>query len=727
MPTLRPCMFAVVLSLMGATAALSVSLQPGWPQATGNSVVSSPALGDLDGDGRLEVVVGSDDGKVYAWRADGTPVTGWPQTTAELTMLVQSSPALGDLDRDGRPEVVVGAAQFVVPPGTFKIYAWNGDGTRVPGWPRATGDWVQSSPALGDLDGDGYLEVVVGSNNGKVYVCHHDGAPVTGWPQTAGGWVRSSPALGDLDGDGSLEVVVGCWDGEVYAWHSSGAPVPGWPQPTGDRIDFSSPALGDLDGDGRPEVVVGSRDGKVYAWHGDGTPASGWPQATGGRVDFGSPALGDLDRDSALDVVMGSEDGKVYAWHGDGAPLPGWPQPTGDQVMRVNSSPALGDLDGDGQLEVVVGAAEFVAPPGDFKVLAWHADGTPLPGWPQPTGGHVVSSPALGDLDGDGDLEVVVGSGDAKVYAWSTDVQTRDPLPWPMFRHDAQHTAVSPAVSYWLAGGSVAPAFAPSGATFTYRVGYTGLLPPTRVDVAVSSLHGTEWYQMAESYPSDTNCADGKWYTYSSTPPAGLYAYRFRATLVGGFPPRQEYLYSPSPAGSSHNGPVVLSIVAPFLSEGSLSPASGASDTVFTYRVKYTGELPPALVDVGILPFGDTWWRPMAALDPADTNYADGKWYTYSSTLPAGLYAYRFRARVLDSLHGMSWRILHWPWPAQSFPTGPNVGSPPPHFPLWPISLLAPTHEPGQKPPPLGYTACGGSVAERRAGGSQRTAPGSPP
>lgn len=165
--------------------------------------------------------------------------------------------------------------------------------------------------------------------------------------------------MGDLDGDGDLEVVVGAYDSnQVYAWHADGTPVAGWPQSTGWHVG-SSPALGDLDGDGDLEVVSGSLGYPVYAWHGDGTPVAGWPQTRGGG-GFGSPALGDLDGDGDLEVVIGAgvdlgggvESGEVSAWHGDGTPVAGWPRTT---AGRVWSSPALGDLDGDGDLEVVVG------------------------------------------------------------------------------------------------------------------------------------------------------------------------------------------------------------------------------------------------------------------------------------------------------------------------------------------------------------------------------------
>jgi hypothetical protein len=398
----------------------SVASQSGWPVTTGDDVASSPALGDIDGDGDIEVVVGSMDEKVYAWHHDGSTVSGWPKKTP--TSWVCSSPALGDIDGDRDIEVVVGSYDR-------KVYAWHHDGSTVNGWPKMTGDHVYSSPALGDIDGDGDIEIVVGSN--KVYAWHHDGSTVSGWPKITGHHVYSSPALGDIDGDGDLEVVVGSRDKNVYAWHHDGSTVSGWPKMTGNHV-YSSPALGDIDGDGDIEIIIGSLDGKVYAWHHDASYVSGWPKTTGYGI-HSSPALGDIDGDGDIEIVVGSDNGNVYAWHHDGSTVSGWPKKTSDSVT---SSPALGDIDGDGDIEIVVGST-------DAKVYAWHHDGSNVTEWPITTGYYVKSSPALGDIDGDGDIEVVVGSRDKNVYVWDcSGTYNLNNIEWGTFHHDVRHTGL---------------------------------------------------------------------------------------------------------------------------------------------------------------------------------------------------------------------------------------------------------------------------------------------
>jgi PKD repeat protein len=409
---------ATLLILLAATPAECVSALPGWPQTTGDQVISSPAVADLDGDGDPEIVVGSWDGKVYAWHVNGTAVSGWPQATGDG---ITSSPVVGDIDRDGQPEVVVGSWDG-------KVYAWHADGTALPGWPQDAGGAVTSSPALADLGYDGKLEVIVGGGDDKVHVWRADGSVPYGWPQEAYGPIASSPAAAPLDAFGLPAVVVGSGDGRVYAWRSYGLPLSGWPQEVGNAV-YNAPALGDLDGDGDMEVVANSNDGAVRAFHADGTTISGWPTYNGGGTDT-SAVLGDLDGDGTLEVIAGSESGSVFAWHADGTIVAGWPQSTGSYTGR---SPALADLDGDGAPEVIVGSW-------DKSVYAWNGDGTAVTGWPQATGGLVVGSPAISDLDGDGKLEVVVGATDGKVYAWKADAATDDRNPWPTFRHDLART-----------------------------------------------------------------------------------------------------------------------------------------------------------------------------------------------------------------------------------------------------------------------------------------------
>ncbi|MEA1864569.1 MAG: CARDB domain-containing protein, partial [Euryarchaeota archaeon] len=182
----------------------------------------------------------------------------------------------------------------------------------------------------------------------------------------------------------------------------------------------------------------------------------GWPIETGGGETGGgvrsSPALGDIDGDGDIEVVVGSgyswdRDGMVYAWHHNGFIVAGWPKTTG---AGVESSPALGDIDGDGDIEVVVGSC-------DVEVYAWHHNGSTVTEWPKTTSGGVRSSPALGDIDGDGDIEVVVGSADHKVHVWDcSGIYNPNNIEWGTFHHDVRNTGLyetkPPRKAGWLSG-----------------------------------------------------------------------------------------------------------------------------------------------------------------------------------------------------------------------------------------------------------------------------------
>jgi len=370
-------------------ANMSLAPQVLWTCKAGGAR-GSPALGDVNGDGVLDCVVGSNDKNVYALSGSDGAVLWAYQTDGGIV----SSPALGDLNGDGVPDCVVGSLDD-------RVYALSGkDGSLL--WSHKTDHHITGSPALGDLNGDGVLDCVIGSSDGKIYaVSGKDGTLL--WSYQTRGEANSRPALADVNGDGVLDCVVGSLDKKVYALSGKDGSLYSSYE-TGGEV-WSSPALGDLNGDGVLDCAVVSADGMVHALSVQDVSIL-WTHATGDEV-WSSPALGDLNRDGVLDCVVGSNDCSVYALSGgDGAVL--WAYQTGGWVM---SSPALGDLNVDGILDCVVGS-------NDKRVYALSGkDGAVL--WSHELGGEVPSSPALGDLNRDGVLDCIVGSVDKRVYALS--------------------------------------------------------------------------------------------------------------------------------------------------------------------------------------------------------------------------------------------------------------------------------------------------------------------
>jgi hypothetical protein len=313
------------------------------------------------------------------------------------------------------------------------LYVFHQDGTLMSGYPVDLGFFIAASPSIADINDDGLPEIVVGDFGGnQVWALHADGTALPGWPIPVGANVRSTAALIDLDpAYPGIEIVVGVQDGTVQAWHADGTPVPGWPVQAGNFVERCAPAIGDVDGDGDLEVFIGSwydfgatSTGGVYAFDHAGAPLPGWPKLVATHTSvIASPALADLDGDGALEIIVGTYEtaGKIYVWNHDGSDVPGWPYTiprSPASTSLVSSSPAIGDIDGDGELDIVAGSCG-----GCGTVYAWRRDGTVMPGWPFVTNAVVDgSSPVLGDVNGDGRLDIVVGSGSGFTpFGCSTD------------------------------------------------------------------------------------------------------------------------------------------------------------------------------------------------------------------------------------------------------------------------------------------------------------------
>ena len=260
-------------------------------------------------------------------------------------------------------------------------------------WSFATGDEVEwQFSAIADVDGDGEAEVVFGSLDRNVY-CLRGSDGSLEWSYAAGVDVVSSPAVADVDGDGEMEVVVGSLDYNVYCLRGSDGSLE-WSYRTGHFVE-SSPAVADVDGDGEMEVVVGSEDYKVYCLSGsDGSLE--WSFPTGDIVQS-SPAIADVDGDGEMEVVIGSWDHNTYCLSGSDGSLE-WSY---SFTIAVHTPGALADVDGDGKLE-------FLMPSQGITFHCLNAENGSL-AWKMYLA-RDVHSPFVGDVDGDGCVEIVVGT-----------------------------------------------------------------------------------------------------------------------------------------------------------------------------------------------------------------------------------------------------------------------------------------------------------------------------
>ena len=385
-------------------------------------------LGDVDGDGDLDLVAGNynQTNKLYLY--DGNlngPGSGGFTTGAGTTIGSESdktfSVTLGDIDGDGDLDLVTGNLDQ-----TNKRYLNLGSGVFTTGIGTAIGNESDDtwSVTLGDIDGDGDLDLMTGNDweTNKLYLNDGIGGFTTGAGTVIGseGDSTLSVALADVDGDGDLDLMAGNnGASKIYLNGGSG----GFPDSStaGTAIDIDSDntlevTLGDVDGDGDLDLVTGNdgQTNKLYLNDGSG----GFPTvgtAIGSESDdTQSVTLADIDGDGNLDLVTGNDGqtNKLYINNGRG----GFPTGAGTAIGSEADgtwSITLGDIDGDGDLDLVAGNK------GQTNKLYLNdvtSNGSGNGGFTAGAGTAIGSdsdntrSVTLGDIDGDGDLDLVTGN-----------------------------------------------------------------------------------------------------------------------------------------------------------------------------------------------------------------------------------------------------------------------------------------------------------------------------
>jgi hypothetical protein len=299
------------------------------------------------------------------------------------------------------------------------LYLNNGTGypfSGVSGSNITTDGHDTRSVALGDVDGDGYLDLLAGNFNqvNRLYLNNGDGTFASGSNITTDTHWTQSLALGDVDRDGDLDLVAGNdldQANRLYLNNSTANPFNGvsGSNITTDTHKTISVALGDVDRDGDLDLVAGNwwQVNRLYLNNGDGTFASGSDITSDANATW-SVTLGDVDRDGDLDLVAGnwSQTNRLYLNNGDGT-FAGGSDITSDADATI--AVVLMDMDHDGDLDLVAGNTE-----GQANRLYLN-NGTTDPfngvtGSDITADAHDTMSVAVGDVDGDGQLDLVAGN-----------------------------------------------------------------------------------------------------------------------------------------------------------------------------------------------------------------------------------------------------------------------------------------------------------------------------
>jgi len=348
----------------------------------------------------------------------------WQQTLPDAgSPIGESSPSVATLDGGG-PSVVVGDR-------TGTLWAFHLSNGQAPGgWPAHTGGApIDSTASSASVDGSGLDTVFIGAGNaaqarvGGYFAFNHAGQQV--WGQNAtdpnGNYgVQASLSVGSIGG--VTGVTAPSLGQNQYAMNAaSGGVLPGWPFFTADS-GFSTPSLADLYGNGGTEIVEGGDSSPGLAY-GQTYTAGGHVRVLGGGGnlicdhDFNqtidsSPAVGNFLGGGGVGIAVGS--GSYYPGASDSNTVFGLNANCG-VVWQTNlggnttDSPAIGDLEGDGNVEVVEGADTG----GSGLVFALNgANGAPLPGWPQTTPGRIIGGIVTADLTGGGYNDVLVPTTD---------------------------------------------------------------------------------------------------------------------------------------------------------------------------------------------------------------------------------------------------------------------------------------------------------------------------
>ena len=419
-----------------------------------------PLITDLNKDNQKEIIffsvdyngVASPAGLMYVIRSDGSHYPGFPKGFNEVLLCIAS----GDVNGDGYLDIAIRL--------TNSIDVIDRFANHLPGFPifYSDGDYNPSKPvSLYDLDNDGKLELIV-SKNSQIAVYNFDGVLRQGWPRYIAGVMRTNPAVGDLDNDGYGEIVAA-----THKWYTSGtidSSAIRIFRKNGDNFSSDWPVYSDsgyYNWGASPTIILNRHNGDsaVIAMS---TKKSGLGGISKNRlikynlmgeiVDIGYNSVlnglgtlvaGDLDQSGTIEFANGAQ-GNPYltAYSSNLTKLSGWPQ---EGVGEHEATPVIGKLTYSNTLNVIDNTWSAWDPIGYGYIFAYYNDGNSLPWSPlRPIG--LVRAISLSDLNNDGSIEIIATSSktynESYLHVWTIPgiPFSHANFPWPQYGHDRYRT-----------------------------------------------------------------------------------------------------------------------------------------------------------------------------------------------------------------------------------------------------------------------------------------------
>ena len=419
-----------------------------------------PLITDLNKDNQKEIIffsvdyngVASPAGLMYVIRSDGSHYPGFPKGFNEVLLCIAS----GDVNGDGYLDIAIRL--------TNSIDVIDRFANHLPGFPifYSDGDYNPSKPvSLYDLDNDGKLELIV-SKNSQIAVYNFDGVLRQGWPRYIAGVMRTNPAVGDLDNDGYGEIVAA-----THKWYTSGtidSSAIRIFRKNGDNFSSDWPVYSDsgyYNWGASPTIILNRHNGDsaVIAMS---TKKSGLGGISKNRlikynlmgeiVDIGYNSVlnglgtlvaGDLDQSGTIEFANGAQ-GNPYltAYSSNLTKLSGWPQ---EGVGEHEATPVIGKMTYSKTLNLIDNTWSAWDPIGYGYIFAYYNDGNSLPWSPlRPIG--LVRAISLSDLNNDGSIEIIATSSktynESYLHVWTIPgiPFSHANFPWPQYGHDRYRT-----------------------------------------------------------------------------------------------------------------------------------------------------------------------------------------------------------------------------------------------------------------------------------------------